>query len=125
MNADTTAIEGYRYWQVRVVRGVRRDVARASRTELTLWAVLAAVLVGDTVLTVYGLRHGFVEGNPVLRIAIRQAGVGALLGAKVTAVGVGLLSRWLRPDDGVAIAAGLALPWLVAVAANLRLFLTV
>ncbi|MEA5387323.1 hypothetical protein VB773_15265 [Haloarculaceae archaeon H-GB2-1] len=64
MGGITNAKEGYRYWQVRVSRQVRREYEATSRPERTLWLLVVVTLLADTALTIYGLRQGLVEEIP-------------------------------------------------------------
>lgn len=109
------------HWRQRIC-----DRADAATVERALWAVVALSLVGDVATTFLGLHLGMVEANPVARGAIEGHGLLGMLALKVVAVGVGLCCRPLLPAAYRSIVpAGLALPWLVAVVANLYTISTV
>ena len=91
------------------VAGVERD----------LWIVVAAAMLIDVTLTVYGRQLGLVEVNPVARHALGGFGVLGLYGLKGVALGLGGCCR-LKLDDryGALVPLGLAVPTLVAVCIN-------
>jgi len=76
------------------------------------------VLVADVLLTNAGLAQGLREGNPIMRWAIGAGGIAALVLAKAAAIALGVAVRLLRPRAGGLVPAGLAAPWLLAVAVN-------
>jgi hypothetical protein len=81
-----------------------------------LWAVAVASLVADGVLTVYGVRLGLTEANPVAADLIAHTGaLPALALLKGGALTVAVAGWVVMPDDyrGL-VPAGLALPWVVA-----------
>jgi hypothetical protein len=85
-----------------------------------LWLLVAASLVADTSLTVYGLELGLTERNPVALDLIESVGVvPALLSLKAGAVGVGV-AGWavLPPDYRGLVPASLAVPWTLASVLN-------
>jgi len=93
-----------------------RTTARAS----WLWAVAAASLAADGVLTAYGLRLGLHEANPVAADLVASVGVVAALALlKGGAVGIAVVAWIVMPTDyrGL-VPAGLALPWVVASVLN-------
>lgn len=85
-----------------------------------LWTAVIAGLVLDAVLTVYGIRLGLTESNPVAADLIASVGVvPALLILKTAALAVGV-GGWMlfsEPYRGL-VPAGLAIPWLGASVAN-------
>lgn len=91
--------------------------------ESYLWGILVVALLSDVVLTGYGLQYGLSEGNPAMRLAIDAAGIVALLGAKLAAVGFGVAVRRFLDDRGAVIPLGLAVPWLGAATVNAVLLL--
>lgn len=96
---------------------VRWNVGHAERL---LWALVALSLVGDLATTFAGLHVGLTESNPIARGAIDGYGVAGMVGLKVGAIAVALVGRSLLPDEyGPIVPAGLAVPWLGAVAVNL------
>ncbi len=96
------------------------------RLEVTLWVLVALSLVGDIVTTFVGLQFGLAESNPIARGAIDGYGLAGMVALKAGAVGVGLCCRPLLPRAYTPlIPAGLALPWTVAVLANLYTISTV
>ncbi|WP_049936195.1 DUF5658 family protein [Haloplanus natans] len=85
-----------------------------------LWVAALASLVADSALTVYGLRLGLTEVNPVAAGLIADVGVvGALALLKVGAVAVAVVGWTVMPADyrGL-VPAGLALPWTFASVVN-------
>ncbi|WP_435066977.1 DUF5658 family protein [Haloplanus sp. C73] len=95
-------------------------VARLTDHETRLWGVVVATCLADIVLTTYGLRLGLAEGNPLAAALVGRIGaVPALALLKTGAVGVAVTGWAVVPDDYRAlIPAGIALPWVVASAAN-------
>ena len=94
--------------------------ARTTEYATALWAVTAVALVLDGALTLVGIRLGLTELNPVAADLIASVGVlPALAALKGGAVGVGLAGWVVMPADyrGL-VPAGLALPWVTAVAVN-------
>jgi len=85
-----------------------------------LWVAAMATLVADSALTVYGLRLGLTEVNPVAAGLIADVGVvGALALLKAGAVAVAVVGWVVMPADyrGL-VPAGLALPWAFASVVN-------
>ena len=106
----------------KVTHALPRTVGNVGGWERTLWAIVAVALVGDLLTTYYGLKVGLTESNPVARAAMQQFGFAAMGALKLFAIGVGLLCRQLLPERYVLLVpAGLAVPWLAAVAINLSL----
>ncbi|ADJ15667.1 DUF5658 family protein [Halalkalicoccus jeotgali] len=96
--------------------------ASLSRYEPLLWGLVVVSMVADTALTYYGIERGFVEGNPVARVALERFGYVALGALKLLALGVGLAGRTLLPAEYTAIVPlGLAIPWIVASLVNATL----
>jgi len=93
--------------------------------ERALWVVVVASVVLDIATTALGLGMGLTEGNPAMRWAIADAGIAALVAAKLVAVAGALAFRAARPEYGVAIALGLALPWSATVLVNTAVLATV
>lgn len=95
-------------------------VARLADYETHLWGVVLATCLADVVLTAYGLRLGLMEGNPLAATLVGRLGaLPALALLKTGAVGVAVTGWAAVPDDYRAlIPAGIALPWVVASAAN-------
>ncbi|SEN47323.1 hypothetical protein SAMN05216388_1003199 [Halorientalis persicus] len=101
---------------------VERIVLAASRRERWLWALVAVTLLADIVLTHRGLVRGLTEGNPVVRAAVADAGIGMLGALKVGAVSLGLTAWRAMPDrERAVVPLGLALPWLGASVVNATL----
>ncbi|WP_336000784.1 DUF5658 family protein [Halorientalis halophila] len=99
-----------------------RTLAVAGRHEHWLWALVACSLLADVGLTNYGLRQGLTEGNPVVRAAVADAGIGSLGLLKAGAVALGL-SLWLRLPrrERAVVPLGLCLPWVGAALVNASL----
>jgi predicted anti-sigma-YlaC factor YlaD len=101
---------------------VERIVLAASRRERWLWALVAVSLLADVALTRLGLMQGLTEGNPVVRAAIADAGIGMLGALKIGAVSLGLTAWLAMPDhERAVVPLGLALPWLGATLVNATL----
>lgn len=97
-----------------------------TRHERSLWMAVGVLLVADIALTQYGLANGFVERNPIAQLAIRQAGLFALVGIKVLALGVGVAGRTVLPDSYTAVVPlAFVVPWGAAVFINAALILAV
>jgi len=96
-----------------------RALALAGRHERTLWVVVACALVGDVVLTAYGLSQGLTEANPIVAAAIAEIGFAALGVVKLGAIGFGI-AAWLAMPTRlrVVVPIGLSLPWIAATAIN-------
>jgi hypothetical protein len=92
------------------------------RRERGLWLFTVGALLGDLVLTQYGLARGLTEGNPLVRHAIELGGLWShgLLKAAVLAAGLG---AWgLLPErQRRVVPLGLGLPWCSAAAINATL----
>jgi len=81
-----------------------------------LWTIAIASFVADGVLTVYGIRLGLTEVNPVAADLIADVGaLPALALLKGVALTVAVAGWFVMPEDyrGL-VPAGLALPWVVA-----------
>lgn len=96
-----------------------------SDLELLLWALVCWALVLDVVLTAYGLSVGLVERNPLISQALDIFGLAALGIAKAIAVAIAFCFRMLWPEYALVAPAGLAVPWLLAVAFNAALLTAV
>jgi len=99
---------------------VAKVATRTTEYATFLWAVTVAALVLDGALTLVGIRLGLTELNPIAADLIASVGVlPALVALKGGAVGVGLAGWVVMPADyrGL-VPAGLALPWVAAVVAN-------
>lgn len=94
--------------------------------ESVLWGLVVLAMIADTALTYYGIERGFVEGNPVARLAFERFGYVALGALKLLALGVGLVGRAALPVGYTAIVPlGLAIPWTIASLVNAALIVTV
>lgn len=113
--------------------GVRRGVSThwrsvwgdLGRVERGLWLFTVGALLGDLLLTQYGLGRGLTEGNPLVRHAIERGGLWShgLLKATVLATGLGAWSV-LPERQRQVVPLGLALPWCGAVAINAALLVS-
>ena len=92
------------------------------RVERGLWLFTVGALVGDLLLTQYGLARGFTEGNPLVRHAIELGGLWShgLLKAAVLAAGLGAWAV-LPERQRQVVPLGLGLPWCSAAAINATL----
>lgn len=90
-----------------------------------LWGAVLLVMVGDLVSTVYGLRQGFAEGNPVAAAVLAEHGAAGLVALKGVAL-AWACAIWYacRRRYGVAALVGLLLPQAVALCSNLLLILS-
>ncbi|WP_200862306.1 hypothetical protein [Candidatus Halobonum tyrrellensis] len=97
-----------------------------ARRERALWAVVAFALVGDLLLTGYGLSIGLVEQNPVAASVLGAHGLVGMAALKLPATALALGWRAVLPSlyRGV-VPVALALPWLVALGVNAGLILVV
>lgn len=97
-----------------------RALTRLADHEARLWGVVIATCLADIVLTTYGLRLGLAEGNPLAAALVGQVGaLPALALLKTGAVAVAVAGWAVVPEDYRAlIPTGIALPWVVASAAN-------
>lgn len=90
---------------------------------LILWSVVVFLALADFVLTLYGLELGFVELNPLARVAIENLGIWAMLAAKAGGIVVGYLGFRALDDGAFLVPTVLAAIWGVAVLINLGLLL--
>ena len=100
--------------------GLNALAARTTTHAAVLWIVAMATLVADGALTVYGIRLGLTEVNPVAAGLIADVGiVPALAILKGGAVAVAVVGWIVMPADyrGL-VPAGLALPWTFASVVN-------
>jgi hypothetical protein len=94
-------------------------LASIAGAERELWVLTAAAMAVDVLLTLYGLRLGLTELNPVARSAVNTAGAAGLTGLKLAAVAVGSGCLPLLPAQFRAVVPlALALPSLCAVVIN-------
>lgn len=102
----------------------RRPVewSHVDRRERALWLVTVCALLGDLLLTQYGLARGLTEGNPLVRQAVARGGLlsHGLLKAAVLSAGVGAWAV-LPERQRIAVPLGLAVPWSCAVLLNATL----
>jgi len=104
------------------VGGARLDAVATRTTTYAswLWVVAVATLLLDGTLTVYGLRLGLTEVNPVAASLIADVGIVPTLALlKGMALGVAVAGWVVMPEDyrGL-VPAGLALPWACASVVN-------
>jgi hypothetical protein len=94
-------------------------LASIAGAEREFWLLAVTAMVGDVLLTLYGLGQGLVETNPIARSAIESAGAVGLYGLKLAAVGVGVVCLPLLPTQyRVIVPLGLAIPSLCAAVIN-------
>lgn len=96
------------------------------RFEPELWVVLFVVMVLDVVSTMYGIRLGLSEGNPIAKIAIERFGALGLLSLKSFSIATALVGsvRVERRFRGL-VPLGISVIWVVAVAVNALLIVAV
>jgi hypothetical protein len=106
-------------------RTVHRPTFGVSSTEARLWLLAVAALLGDLLLTYYGIVHaGLSEGNPFAASVLAGYGYAGLAALKVGAFSVAAAGRQVVPPAYRWVApCCLAVPWLLAVAANTTLIL--
>lgn len=107
---------GSQWWVRRVLSVVW---GRVNARERDLWLLVVAALFADFGLTLYGLRLGLVEQNPLARGLISAFGLPAILALKGGALAVAAGLRPLMPDQyGAMVPLALAISWCYAVAVN-------
>lgn len=91
-------------------------------SERELWIVVVAAMLADVPLTIYGLRVGLTELNPIARSAIEIAGGFGLYALEVIAIIMGVCCTQVVPERYVALVPlGLAIPSVCAVLVNAML----
>lgn len=109
----------------RADRAAAIDRLAAVPSARLLWGAVLFVMVADLVSTVYGLRQGFHEGNPVVADVLASHGVSGLVALKLVVLAwAGAIWRVFKRRYGVAALVGLFLPQAVAVASNCYLILS-
>lgn len=92
------------------------------RRDRHLWLLVFGVMVGDVVLTRYGLDLGLIETNPIALFGIETFGHAVLAYLKVPAILLGIVGWVLLPEHQRRLnLIGLAIPWSLATAVNLWL----
>jgi hypothetical protein len=106
-------------------RTAHRPSFDLSSTESRLWLLALGALLGDLVLTYYGIAHaGLNEGNPLAATVLAGHGYAGLAAMKVAAFSIAAAGRHVVPPAYRWIApVCLAAPWLLAVAVNTALIL--
>lgn len=102
--------------------GTRLESAlrRLTSMEAELWLAVGLVMLGDVVLTLYGLGLGLSEANPLAVAVLDVVGAPGLVALKVAVLAVGGIGTWVLPDGTSGIVPlGLLLPTLAAVVVNL------
>ena len=95
---------------------------RVTAAERHLWVLAVSAMCFDVATTVYGLRIGLSEANPIARVALEWLGAAGLYGLKLVALLLGLACWWLIPDRyGGLVPLGLAVPSIGAVIVNATL----
>lgn len=90
-----------------------------STLERRLWWLVVAGFLADTVLTIYGVHAGHVEGNPVMRHALASLGIVGIVGLKSGAIAVAVACRPLLSEaHRPLVPAALSLPWIAAALVN-------
>jgi hypothetical protein len=114
------SLRGTGEWTTAFASRVEGFLDAIAARERLLWGVVVFVLIADVLSTQYGLRHGAVEGNPLVRTAIHHAGPIALWPLKGMALVVGIMMRRaVSEPHGPVVPLGLAIPWGFAVIVNL------
>lgn len=96
------------------------------RFEPELWTVLLVLLILDVLLTVYGVRIGLAEGNPIARLALDRFGTLGLLALKGISLGIAF-TGWALVDSRfrALVPLGISVVWAFAVAVNALLIVAV
>ncbi|MFC6836312.1 DUF5658 family protein [Halomarina ordinaria] len=109
-----------------VRRHDRSLLATAARYERGFWGLAVAAMVLDITLTLYGLRIGLVEMNPIASRVITQYGALGMVAMKGFGFGVAVFGRQVVHRRYAALVPlALALPWVVAVCVNVVMIATV
>lgn len=99
---------------------------RLGRYERSVWTLALLLLVIDIATTIYGLKLGLGEANPVAAVLLDRYGLvalGALKGAALAVAAIG----WVvvtRPYRGI-VPVCLTIPWAVGTVSNALLILRV
>jgi hypothetical protein len=120
MSTDTARSRTETSWPAVGGDGLNAAATRTTAYAPWLWVAAVTTLVADGALTVYGLRLGLTEVNPVAAGLIADVGVvPALALLKGAAVAIAVVGWIVIPSDyrGL-VPAGLALPWAFASVVN-------
>lgn len=106
----------------------RDSVGEAIRSteplDVQLWLLVLASMAADIALTLYGLRMGLVETNPIAIFGIETVGYAVLAYLKVPALLLGVVGWIVLPPGARRLnLVGLSLPWAGASLFNLWLIL--
>lgn len=106
-------------------RGAVGSAVRSTETrDVQLWLLVLATMVADIGLTLYGLRLGLVETNPIAIFGIETVGYAVLAYLKVPALLLGVAGWIVLPTTARRLnLIGLTLPWAAATLVNLWLIL--
>lgn len=103
---------------------LRRAIDSTEPIDVHLWMLVLVVMMGDIILTLFGLGYGLIERNPIVLFGLETFGQSILAFLKVPALGIGLYG-WvtLSPTMRRLNLVGLAIPWSMAVCVNSWLIL--
>lgn len=93
--------------------------------DIQLWLAVLISMTLDIGLTIHGLRHGFIEQNPIVLFGIETVGYAVLAFLKVPALVIGFLGWITLPETYRQLnLVGLAVPWMSAIIVNSWLLLS-
>lgn len=102
------------------IREISQNAIESSeRLDIQLWILVLIVMMGDIILTLFGLRFGLIELNPIVIFGLDTFGYAILAFLKVPALIIGFYG-WvtLPPTMRRLNLLGLAIPWAMAVCVN-------
>jgi len=102
------------------IAGLAGTLARNHRL---LWTLAILAFLADVLTTLAGLQAGLAEGNPVIAGALSDAGLLGFLAVKGVVLAGAVAVAIGAPRFRGVVPAGIAIPWLLAAAANTLLLL--
>ena len=108
------------WWRTRV----NEAVASTEPRDIHLWLLVLLAMSLDIALTIYGLRIGLIERNPIVLFSVDMIGYSMLAFLKVPAIGIGFVGWFVLPKPARRLnLIGLSLPWFMAASVNAWLIL--